>query len=87
MKVTQVLNAIDGYSEKELEFIKAVRIIIWSPIRWLAWRLVNMSGKVLKSPINSPEQMIKFEWDKPQKISEEKKESIINSFPDKFGSR
>jgi hypothetical protein len=86
MTVMQVLNAMDGYYEKESDLAKALRVLIWSPVRWLAWRLVNMSGKVMKQPIDRPELMIHFDWDVVSTPKAEDVENLNNIFPDKFGS-
>jgi hypothetical protein len=84
MRISQVLNAINGYYEKEADIVKSLRRLIWGPVRWATWRLVNISGRILKPEISCPEKMIPFEWDKIEKPKKDEVEILIKAFPDKW---
>ena len=83
MTITQVINAISGYYEKETDLIKALRVLIWTPMRWSTWRIVNLWTK---KPISRPEALVRFEWDKVEVPTEDKIEELKHQFPDRFGS-
>ena len=83
MTVMQVLNAMEGYYEKEADLAKVFRVLIWSPVRWSTWVISNMWRK---KPVSRPDQLIKFDWDTVSTPKAEEIESLLDKFPDRFGS-
>ena len=84
MTITQVLNAFNGYYDREKERAKVVQIVGWETIRWQTFILWNLQV-TKKSRINDPKKLIKFEWDsKPEQITKEQWDEINKKFPDKL---
>jgi hypothetical protein len=83
MTIVQVLNAFNGYHERESERNKALKIISWETTRWMTLKLINMSGKTLKHDIKDPKQLITFDWeDKGEQMTEEQFKELADKFPD-----
>jgi hypothetical protein len=84
LTVSQVINAYNGFYEKELERAKCEKIITWETTRWQTWVLWNLQV-TKKYKISDPKKLIKFDWDnKPESIDPKVFEEINNRFPDKF---
>lgn len=77
----QVLNAMEGYYEKEADLAKALRVLIWSPLRWSTWVISNMWRK---RPVSKPEQLIRFDWDTVSTPKPEEIENLKDKFPEKW---
>ena len=75
MTVSQVLNAYAGFREHEKEVIEAQKIITWEAIRWQTWWLHNITVE-RKYRKRSPMHIMKFEWEKTPRITEEEKERL-----------
>jgi hypothetical protein len=85
MTITQVLNAFNGYHDRESERNKALKIIGWETTRWETWKLLNMQGKTLKHDITDPRKLIRFDWeDKGEQMTEEEFKQLADKFPDKI---
>lgn len=84
MTIGQVLNAYNGYQERELERTRASKIIAWETTRWQTWILYNLNVRK-KDRLSSPKRLLKLEWDeKAEKPDPEKMKMINDKFPDKF---
>jgi len=80
----QVLNAFNGYQERESERSKALQIVTWEAIRWQTWIMWNLQV-TKKGKLNDPRRLIKFDWDKKQEnITTEQWNEINKRFPDKI---
>lgn len=88
MTISQILNAINGYYENKEQQSKLDSIRYWEGVRWQTWVLFNVQvGK--KNKISRPEKLIKFEWDKKSRITEEERErlrQINDKFPKYFNN-
>lgn len=83
MTITQVINAFNGYYEKESERSKALKIIGWETTRWQTWMLVNIQLKK-KDRIKDPSKLLRLEWDEKDKpLTKEEKEILNNRFGEK----
>lgn len=82
MRISQILNAVSGYNDREKERVKADQIIAWETTRWQTWVLWNLNV-TKKGRLNDPKKLIKFEWDKKDetKIDWDKINSL---FPDRI---
>lgn len=88
MTVSQVLNAYAGYREQEKDRLEANKIIAWETIRWQTFWLHNITVQK-KYRKRSPIQLIKFEWEKPLRMTEEDKEKLRladEKFPKKLNN-
>ena len=83
MTLSQVVDAINGYRDRQSEESKSNKIIAWETTRWSTWTLLNIQLKK-KDRINDPRKLIKFDWDTEiDKLTPEQKEELNNRFGDK----
>ena len=62
LSIREIFNAWQGYKQ-DRQYQKE---ILWEAIGRQTLELVNISGKYLKHPLTSRQQLIQFEWDKKQ---------------------
>lgn len=83
MTFFQVLNAFNGYLERESERTKVLKILTWESTRWMTWKLWNI-GVDKKYRVKDPSKLLKFDWeDQPKQLTPEEQKQIVDFFPDK----
>lgn len=75
LTVTQVLNAYNGYFDKENKRLE----LEWETTRWLAWIEWNLHV-TKKNRLKDPRKLIKFAWDTKQEKPD--MDAINKLFPD-----
>ena len=58
MTMAQIINAFNGYYDRESERTKATNIIMWESIRWQTFILFNL-GVTKKGRLSSPKKIDK----------------------------
>ena len=81
MTISQVINAYNGYFERESERSKAQKIVGWETTRWQTMILYNIQADK-KHKITDPRKMITFEWEEKDEVTKEQFETLANRFPD-----
>jgi hypothetical protein len=82
MTLVQVVNAYNGYYERENERTKALQIITWETTRWHAWVLFNIYVDK-KYRIKDIRKLLSLDWDaKIEPPTMEEMEKINKMFPD-----
>ena len=78
----QVIDAIDGFVDKERERTKVMQILQWETTRWQTWVMFNLWADK-KHKINDPSKLMKFDWEDESKApTKEEWDQIVNIFPD-----
>lgn len=75
MTFAQVMNAYTGYMEHDTETKEMQCRLAWETTRWQTLILYNLQVKK-KDKKRHPMQLIKFNWEKSPKMTEEDKEKL-----------
>lgn len=83
MTLAQVINAIDGYNDRERDRAKVAQMLQWESTRWQTFVLWNLHADK-KHKIDDVRKLMVFDWeDKPEPPTAEEWEKINSKHPDK----